>query len=138
MLVVGGGYVGLSAAVAVKQAAPHLNVAVVEAAPAHVWKNDTRASAIIAAAAKMLEVFGIWDEIEPEAQPITKMIVTDSRTSDPVRPVFLTFDGEVAEGRPFAHMIDRLMGNAEAVEKGKQIFSCLGGIFGHRAIHSAE
>lgn len=105
MLVVGGGYVGLSAAVAVKQAAPHLNVAVVEAAPEHVWQNDTRASAVIAAAAKMLEVFGIWNEIEPEAQPITKMIVTDSKTSDPVRPVFLTFDGEIAEGRPFAHMI---------------------------------
>ncbi|OWO96486.1 2-octaprenyl-6-methoxyphenyl hydroxylase [Rhizobium esperanzae] len=105
MLVVGGGYVGLSAAVAVKQAAPHLKVSVVEAAPEHVWKKDERASAVIAAAAKMLEIFGIWTEIEPEAQPITKMIVTDSRTSDPVRPVFLTFDGEVAEGRPFAHMI---------------------------------
>ncbi|MGR4846519.1 ubiquinone biosynthesis hydroxylase [Rhizobium sp. LARHSG275] len=109
MLVVGGGYVGLSAAVAVKQAAPHLNVAVVEAAPEHVWKNDTRASAVIAAAAKMLEVFGIWNEIEPEAQPITKMIVTDSKTSDPVRPVFLTFDGEIAEGRPFAHMIPNVV-----------------------------
>ncbi|RUM20919.1 ubiquinone biosynthesis hydroxylase [Rhizobium phaseoli] len=105
MLVVGGGYVGLSAAVAVKQAAPHLKVSVVEAAPEHVWKSDARASAVIAAAVKMLEIFGIWSEIEPEAQPITKMIVTDSRTSDPVRPVFLTFDGEVAEGRPFAHMI---------------------------------
>jgi 2-octaprenyl-6-methoxyphenol hydroxylase len=105
MLVVGGGYVGLSAAVAVKQAAPHLEIAVVEAAPEHVWQKDMRASAIIAAATKMLEVFGIWEEILPEAQPITKMIVTDSRTSDPVRPVFLTFDGEVEDGRPFAHMI---------------------------------
>ncbi|WP_064683864.1 ubiquinone biosynthesis hydroxylase [Rhizobium bangladeshense] len=105
MLVVGGGYVGLSAAVAVKQAAPHLKVSVVEAAPEHAWKGDGRASAVIAAAVKMLEIFGIWNEIEPEAQPITKMIVTDSRTSDPVRPVFLTFDGEVAEGRPFAHMV---------------------------------
>ncbi|MEX2694075.1 ubiquinone biosynthesis hydroxylase [Rhizobium mongolense] len=105
MLVVGGGYVGLSAAVAVKQAAPHLDIAVVEAAPEHVWQKDMRASAIIAAATKMLEVFGIWGEIQPEAQPITKMIVTDSRTADPVRPVFLTFDGEVEDGRPFAHMI---------------------------------
>jgi 2-octaprenyl-6-methoxyphenol hydroxylase len=105
MLVVGGGYVGLSAAVAVKQAAPHLNVTVVEAAPEHVWQKDMRASAIIAAASKMLEVFGIWDEILPDAQPITKMVVTDSRTSDPIRPVFLTFDGGVEEGRPFAHMI---------------------------------
>ncbi|PZM09650.1 2-octaprenyl-6-methoxyphenyl hydroxylase [Rhizobium tubonense] len=105
MLVVGGGYVGLAAAVAVKQAAPHLDVMVVEAAPENVWKNDTRASAIIAAASKMLSVFGVWDEILPEAEPITRMIVTDSRTSDPVRPVFLTFDGEVAEGQPFAHMV---------------------------------
>jgi 2-octaprenyl-6-methoxyphenol hydroxylase len=105
LLIVGGGYVGLSVAVAVKQAAPHLTVEVIEAAPENAWKKDPRASAIIAAASKMLEVFGIWDRIEPEAQPITKMIVTDSRTSDPVRPVFLTFDGAVEEGRPFAHMI---------------------------------
>ena len=105
LLVVGGGYVGLSVAVAVKQAAPHLAVEVIEAAPEGVWKKDPRASAIIAAATKMLEVFGIWDRIEPEAQPITRMIVTDSKTSDPVRPVFLTFDGAVEEGRPFAHMI---------------------------------
>ncbi|WP_113447472.1 ubiquinone biosynthesis hydroxylase [Rhizobium cremeum] len=105
VLVVGGGYVGLAVAVAVKQAAPHLAVEVIEAAPEDAWKKDPRASAIIAAATKMLEVFGIWERIEPEAQPITRMIVTDSKTSDPVRPVFLTFDGEVEDGRPFAHMI---------------------------------
>ena len=105
LLVVGGGYVGLSVAVAAKQAAPHLSVEVIEAAPEEAWKKDPRASAIIAAATKMLEVFGIWDRIEPEAQPITRMIVTDSKTADPVRPVFLTFDGAVEEGRPFAHMI---------------------------------
>lgn len=108
MLVVGGGYVGLAAAVAVKQAAPHLDVMVVEAAPESVWKKDMRASAIIAAASKMLEVLGVWNEIAPEAEPITRMIVTDSRTSDPVRPVFLTFDGEVAEGQPFAHMVQNV------------------------------
>ena len=105
MLVVGGGYVGLAAAVAVKQAAPHLKVKVIESAPADAWKKDVRASAIIAAASNMLDVFGVWDEILPEAQPITSMVVTDSRTSDPVRPVFLTFDGDVEEGKPFAHMV---------------------------------
>ena len=105
MLVVGGGYVGLAAAVAVKQAAPHLNVEVIEAAPEHVWQKDERASAIISAATKMLDVLGVWNEIAVDAQPINRMIVTDSRTADPVRPVFLTFDGEVEEGRPFAHMV---------------------------------
>ncbi|TCR01282.1 ubiquinone biosynthesis hydroxylase [Neorhizobium sp. JUb45] len=105
MLIVGGGYVGLSAAVAVKQAAPHLAVEVIEAAPEGVWEKDERASAVIAAASRMLDVFGAWQEILPDAQPINRMIVTDSRTSDPVRPVFLTFDGDVEGGRPFAHMI---------------------------------
>ncbi len=105
MLIVGGGYVGLSVAVATKQAAPHLSVEVIEAAPENVWQKDERASAIIAAATRMLEVLGVWDEILPHSQPINSMIVTDSRASDPVRPIFLTFDGEVEEGRPFAHMV---------------------------------
>ncbi|MGN7295002.1 ubiquinone biosynthesis hydroxylase [Rhizobium sp. SAFR-030] len=105
MLIVGGGYVGLSVAVATKQAAPHLSIEVIEAAPEHVWQKDERASAIIAAATRMLQVLGVWDEIAAQSQPINRMIVTDSRTSDPVRPVYLTFDGEVAEGQPFAHMV---------------------------------
>ncbi|MDH4440650.1 MAG: ubiquinone biosynthesis hydroxylase [Rhizobium sp.] len=105
VVVVGGGYVGLSVAVSIKQAAPHLSVEVIEAAPEDAWKKDLRASAIISAATKMLDVFGVWDRIEPDAQPINRMIVTDSKTSDPVRPVFLTFDGAVEDGRPFAHMI---------------------------------
>ncbi len=105
MLVVGGGYVGLAAAVAVKQAAPHLQVEVVEAAPAGIWERDERASAIIAAASRMLGILGVWDEIAAGAQPINRMIVTDSRTADPVRPVFLTFGGEAEEGQPFAHMV---------------------------------
>jgi 2-octaprenyl-6-methoxyphenol hydroxylase len=105
VLVAGAGYVGLATAVSLKQARPSLGVAVVDAAPAGVWEKDTRASAIAAAAARMLDRLACWDAIVPEAQAITEMIVTDSRTSDPVRPVFLTFDGEVAPGEPFAHMV---------------------------------
>jgi 2-octaprenyl-6-methoxyphenol hydroxylase len=105
ILVGGGGYVGLSAAVSIKTAAPHLTVCVVDAAPEGVWKKDERASAIAAGACRMLEQLHLWDGIRPDAQPITDMIVTDSRTSDPVRPVFLTFDGDVSPGEPFAHMV---------------------------------
>ncbi len=105
MLVIGGGYIGLSAAVAVKQSAPHLQIQVIEAAPEHVWEKDERVSAIIAAATKMLEVLGVWEEVLPHAQPINKMVITDSRASDPVRPVFLTFDGVIDDELPFAHMV---------------------------------
>jgi 2-octaprenyl-6-methoxyphenol hydroxylase len=33
------------------------------------------------------------------------MEITDSRTGDAVRPIFLTFDGAVSEGEPIAHMV---------------------------------
>jgi 2-octaprenyl-6-methoxyphenol hydroxylase len=105
LVIGGGGYVGLSLAVAVKKAAPHLDVIVVDGAPEGAWQRDERASAIAAAASFMLEALGVWADILPEAQPINSMIVTDSRTADPVRPVFLTFDGAVEDGKPFAHMV---------------------------------
>ena len=105
VIVAGAGYVGLATAVAMVQARPSLRVGVVDAAPEGAWMRDGRASAIAAAAARMLDRLGCWEEIAPNAQAMTEMIVTDSRTSDPVRPVFLTFDGEVAPGEPFAHMV---------------------------------
>lgn len=105
VLIAGAGYVGLAAAVAIRQARPALSVAIVDAAPAGVWQKDGRCSAIAAAACRMLDRLGAWAEIAPDAQAITEMIVTDSRTGDPVRPVFLTFGGEVAPGEPFAHMV---------------------------------
>lgn len=105
ILVGGGGYVGLSVAVSIKKAAPHLAVMVVDAAPENVWQKDARASAIAAAASRMLDALGLWQKMLPAAQPINRMEITDSRTSDPARPVFLTFDGEAGPGEPFAHMV---------------------------------
>ncbi len=105
-LIAGGGYVGLSVAVAVKDAAPHLDVTLVDAAPEVALSKDERASAIAAAASRMLDRLGLWKGLLKDAQPITEMIVTDSSTADPVRPVFLTF-GDVTkeENEPFAHMV---------------------------------
>jgi len=49
------------------------------------------------------------------------MIVTDSRTSDPVRPVFLTFNGEVEPGEPFAHMVENRILNASLRKKAEAL-----------------
>ena len=106
IVVAGAGYVGLTTAVAIADAAPSLKIVLVDAAPEGVWQRDGRASAVAAAAIRMLEQLGIWQDVADEAQPITEMIVTDSRTSDPVRPVFLTFGGEARPGEPFAHMVE--------------------------------
>ena len=58
-----------------------------------------RAFAIAAAARRMLQAFGCLGPGRAEAQPILDMVITDSRLHDPVRPVFLTFAGEVGGGR---------------------------------------
>ncbi|MBE7184448.1 MAG: ubiquinone biosynthesis hydroxylase [Methylobacterium mesophilicum] len=105
ILVAGGNYVGMATALSLAQARPNLAVVVVDQAPKGAHARDGRASAIAAAACRMLKSLGVWDAIAPEAQPITEMIVTDSRRTDPIRPVFLTFDGAVGPGEPFAHMV---------------------------------
>ncbi|BBE73439.1 ubiquinone biosynthesis hydroxylase [Oharaeibacter diazotrophicus] len=105
VVIAGGGYVGLSLALGLARAVPGVRVAVVDLRPWRDLAGDPRASAIAAAARRMLTTLGVWDAIEPTAEAIREMIVTDSRLEDAVRPVFLTFDGVTAGGEPFAHMV---------------------------------
>jgi 2-octaprenyl-6-methoxyphenol hydroxylase len=104
IIIVGGGYVGLSIALATKMAAPHISITVLDGAPESAIEQETRASAIAAAACRMLNQLDVWQELVKNAQPINKMIVTDSKLSDVVRPVFLTFPA-TDKNEPFAHMI---------------------------------
>jgi len=104
VLIGGAGFAGLALAIALRQGlAPSFSVTVADPALAGTAK-DGRATAIVAAARRLFETIGVWREIE--AQPILDMVVTDSRLADVVRPVFLSFDGDVEPGEPFAHMIE--------------------------------
>ena len=105
VLIGGGGHVGLTLALALRRAAPGLAVTLVDATPPEAAARDGRASAIAAAGRRMLDQLGVWAEIEGSAQPINEMVITDSRTRDRVRPVFLTFPGTSEAGEPFAHMV---------------------------------
>lgn len=105
VLVAGGGYVGLSLALALRQADPDIRVAVVDLRPREAIEKDLRCSAIAAAAERMLSRLGVWDGLVKDAQPINEMVITDSRLRDVARPVFLTFSGEVEAGQPFAYMV---------------------------------
>jgi 2-octaprenyl-6-methoxyphenol hydroxylase len=103
--IAGGGTAGLTAAIALRRSAPDLSVLVVDPRPPGTADDDRRASAIAATARRMLDRLGIWASLAADAQPILSMEITDSRTGDAVRPVFLTFDGRVEDGEPFAHMV---------------------------------
>lgn len=106
ILIGGGGFAGLALAVALRQAlGPLFSVTVADPSLARP-PIDARASAIAAAARRLLETIGVWQVVAAEAQDIVDMVVTDSRLDDAVRPVFLTFGGDVEPGEPFAQMIE--------------------------------
>jgi 2-octaprenyl-6-methoxyphenol hydroxylase len=123
VLIGGAGFAGLALGVALRQAlgatflitvvdpalAPLVKSArgeprAVAAAGAAAGDRDLRASAIVAAARRLFEAIGAWQGID--AQPILDMKITDGRLSDVVRPTYLSFDGEIAPGEPFAHMVE--------------------------------
>ncbi len=122
ILIAGAGFPGLALAIALKQAlGESFSIAVADPALARESVNDPRGSAIAAAARRMLESLGVWDALAADAQPILDMAITDSRLSDAVRPVFLTFAGEVEAGEPFAHMVENGPLIAALMERARAI-----------------
>ncbi|HZC55109.1 MAG TPA: ubiquinone biosynthesis hydroxylase [Xanthobacteraceae bacterium] len=107
VLIAGGGFAGLSLAIALRKAlGPSFAVTVADPALVANYAKDERASAIVTGARRLYETIGVWGEVAEQAQPILDMVVTDSRLGDAVRPVFLAFSGDVEPGEPFAHMIE--------------------------------
>ena len=107
VVIAGGGFAGLALGIALRQGLGSA-FAIIVADPfiGRDGSGDPRASAIAAGARRLFETIGVWEAVAQEAQPILDMAVTDSRLSDKVRPVFLSFGGEVEPGEPFAHMIE--------------------------------
>src|SRR6187402_879836 len=118
VLIGGGGFAGLALAIALRQGlGPSFSVTVADPALGSA-APDGRASAIVAAARRLFETVGVWHQVE--TQPILDMVVTDSRLHDAVRPTFLTFEGDLEPGQPFAHMIENAPLLTALVEKAKQ------------------
>lgn len=109
--IVGGGPVGMTLALALVQSMRGIRVALVDRRPLSVPK-DNRASAIAAGVRRVFEALGVWAEMEAHSQPITAMRITDSGSGDIARPLFLQFDGEVAPGEAFAHMVPNTVSQA--------------------------
>src|ERR1700740_929166 len=107
ILIAGGGFAGLSLAIALRQSLGSSSaIMVADPALGRGHDGDERASAIVAAARRLFETLGVWGGAAGEAEPILDMVGTDSRVEAAVRPVFLPLGGDVEPGEPFAHMIE--------------------------------
>ncbi|MGN6156985.1 MAG: FAD-dependent monooxygenase, partial [Devosia sp.] len=104
LIIVGGGPVGLCQALALTRFQRGLKVALLDRRPFSV-PDDKRAFALSAGVRRALETLGVWADIAPEATAIRQMTITDSGGGDLSRPVFLSFEGDVAPGEPYAHMV---------------------------------
>src|SRR6476469_8414352 len=131
VVIAGGGFAGLALALALRQGlGDSFSLVVADPAFAANARPDLRASAIAAAARRMFETLGVWDAVADDAQPILDMVVTDSKLEHALRPVLLTFAGEIEHSRrsggvdfiesePFAHMIENAPLNAALAAKAR-------------------
>lgn len=111
LLVAGAGIASLTLALALKRThGPALDVTVCDPGlETGAERHRGRAYAVAAGPRRMFEQLGLWPRIARAAEPMRRLVISDSRVGDPVRPVFLSFgDGSETrgEGEPFAHMVE--------------------------------
>jgi 2-octaprenyl-6-methoxyphenol hydroxylase len=118
IVIAGGGYAGLTLALALAQAlgAGRSIIVIDRGEPRHAAAGDPRASAISAAAKCMLDVLGLWPRLAGEAQPVSEIVLTDSSLNAGVRPVLLTFDNTVPGGEPATYIVPNAVLGAGLVE----------------------
>ncbi|MGL4728272.1 MAG: FAD-dependent monooxygenase, partial [Bosea sp. (in: a-proteobacteria)] len=105
IVIAGGGAAGLCLAIALRHGlGTSATITLVEPSQAS-NEPDNRGWAVTAGSRRLLEAIGAWQAMASDAAPVTQISVTDSRTRDVVRPVFLNFDEPREANDPFAHIV---------------------------------
>ncbi|HFB54746.1 MAG TPA: FAD-binding protein [Hellea balneolensis] len=115
ILIVGGGLVGLTAALACAQAGFSLGVIdIAKPSDQLADEHDGRASAIATASFRMMRALGVADALvegdDSHAGPINKILVSDGEAGKAPSPLNLFFDADqiadVNDGEPLGYMVE--------------------------------
>lgn len=72
-----------------------------------------RAFALSAGSRRMLEVLGVWGQVAPDAQPVSRIAISDSELEASVRPFVLSYENEIDDGEPASLIVpDASLGSA--------------------------
>ena len=115
ILISGASYSGAALALAlVKSLDGTLTVGVIDKAPGgHRPADSPRAFAISAASRHLLEYISVWSAIEPEAQQVSEIEITDSALDAGIRPILLTYENTLDDNEPASHIVpDAVLANA--------------------------
>jgi len=107
IVIVGGGLNGPALGLALARAG--LRVAIVDAQPARARAEaafDGRAYALAIASKRLLQAIGIWGAVEPDAQPMLKIVASDGRAGEGAAAQVLTFDSAEIEEGPVGFMVE--------------------------------
>lgn len=124
VLIVGGGPVGMTLAIALAKFLPGIKLGLLDRRALTVPK-DLRASAISAGVRHLFEAIDVWPGMAKEANPVARMQITDSGTGDIARPVLLDFGGPEAPGQPIAHMVPNTASAAALISAVKDRIAIL-------------
>ena len=123
-MVAGGGMVGATLALALAQGGLKVTVVdPVQQKAALDEKFDGRVSALAYSSVRMFEALGVWPELEPNAQPIHDILVTDAELDRTPSPFSLHFDhreigrpmGVIAENRHIRRALFAALGRSKSI-----------------------
>ncbi len=107
IIIIGGGLVGLTTALACAHKGASVIIFDAEAPNTHLNKDfDGRASAIAASSFQMYRHLGIADRLDGQTQPITDIMIADGDLQSGISPLTLHFDSEDAGDAPMGYMVE--------------------------------
>ena len=106
VVIVGSGLVGCALAVALASGLPSsFRVALLDRGSGQKSAGDARAVALSAASVRLLRGIGVWQRVEPLAQPVSRIDITDSALKAGIRPVLLSYATELQGGEASAYIM---------------------------------